>query len=181
MSKEDQVLTAVLKKSKATQDEEDGGFPPALKPIVHMDQSKIFVVQCDVKMSEENQILTAASKKRKVTQDEEDGGFPPCLKPIVTAHPPCKSRLLLSTVESKESDGVVDLDISGTSFGEEDNDGCETPKSEKHQIPKLLTCPPAPRKPRSTAKRKTGEFFYVSPDELNLLFNLLQAKKSQVR
>lgn len=36
----------------------------------------------------------------------------------------------------------------------EDEEDCRTPTSEENRIPAVLTCPPAPRKPRLALKRK---------------------------
>lgn len=82
-----------------------------------------------------------------MTQDEEDAGFPPALKRILSAHAPYKSRLMLSIVESNESNRMLDLAIIGTSIGKDDNDACDTPKLEGHQ----MTFSATPRKPRSTS------------------------------
>ncbi|KAI5648524.1 hypothetical protein M9H77_34529 [Catharanthus roseus] len=53
---------------------------------------------------------------------------------------------------------------------------CKTPKSPKHMIPKILSCPPAPRKPPrkvASCKRKLSElqfFDVVSRDEIDSFF-----------
>ncbi|GLJ43322.1 hypothetical protein SUGI_0899790 [Cryptomeria japonica] len=116
-----------------------------------------------------------AVQKRKAMEDTDDMGFLPTLKPIITDRHTSKARL------SYTQDSMADLNLTRTCFEDNehhnncnDNEGCETPKSEKHQIPKILSCPGAPRKPRPTVKKckRSEEFFYISPVELNLLFSL---------
>ena len=59
---------------------------------------------------------------------------------------------------------------------EEEEAECRTPTSEEHRIPKILDCPPAPRKPRrvSSCKRKLSpelQFFeIVNPEEVDAFF-----------
>jgi len=56
------------------------------------------------------------------------------------------------------------------------NNECRTPTSEEHRIPKILDCPPAPRKPRRvpSCKRKLSpevQFFeIVNPEEVDAFF-----------
>lgn len=155
-----------------------------------------------------NPISAGKRKASDVGLDSEDVGFPPQLKPIVTARPrrACRKERLLEfktadepaaaelNLPTEQSDvGVVGL-ILGTenvNVGvEEENltvgdEGCETPKSDEHRIPKILTCPPAPRKPRPTARRKTesaaqSRALFVNPSELNLFFGR-QSQNFQVR
>lgn len=145
--------------------------------------------------------------------DSEDIEFPPQLKPIVTARPCRKQRLSEfknaddpATADIKNSDEpaaaevILQVDVgtvepisaaedvkvtvaaNNLTVGDE---GCETPKSEEHRLPKILTCPPAPRKPRPTARRKTesaaqARALFVNPSELNLFFGL-KSKNFQVR
>ncbi|CAL1374147.1 unnamed protein product [Linum trigynum] len=72
---------------------------------------------------------------------------------------PCSS----SGGENHNSDRVVEKEITINSSSEE----CRTPKSAESKIPAILSCPPAPRKPKSrpiSCKRKLGlefEFFDV--------------------
>jgi len=151
-----------------------------------------------------------SSGKRKASDvglDSEDVGFPPQLKPIVTAGPRRAARnqrfLEFKTDEPAAGESIlpteqVDVWVVGLNLSTENVDvgveadnltdgdeGCETPKSEEHRIPKILTCPPAPRKPRPTARRKTqsaalSRALFVNPSELNLFFGL-PPKKFQVR
>ncbi|KAJ4837385.1 hypothetical protein Tsubulata_029282 [Turnera subulata] len=56
-----------------------------------------------------------------------------------------------------------------------DGDGCRTPTSEEHKIPAILSCPPAPRKPRRgvSCKRKLSEFDFfeiVKREEVDRFF-----------
>ncbi|KAK9673644.1 hypothetical protein RND81_12G181000 [Saponaria officinalis] len=47
-------------------------------------------------------------------------------------------------------------------------DGCSTPKSEKYKIPAIVTCPPAPKKPKVSSSNcflhKRPITFFVHPD-----------------
>ncbi|KAH9297262.1 hypothetical protein KI387_028944, partial [Taxus chinensis] len=89
-----------------------------------------------------DRICAATGKKRKAAEDDEEPmalGFPPAFNPIISDRPASKPRLLLLC-------NVHDL---------ENNEGCETPKSEEHQIPKNLSCPAAPRKPTPTPREKS--------------------------
>ncbi|KAI6669241.1 hypothetical protein NL676_004126 [Syzygium grande] len=59
---------------------------------------------------------------------------------------------------------------------------CRTPTSEKHRIPAVLRCPPAPKKPRfsrsSSCKRKLSEldfFDIVNRHEVDAFFELATA------
>lgn len=122
------------------------------------------------------------------------------LKPIVTVRPcpPGCNQRFLDVKADKPADvevagesvlpaelvdvGAVGLILATKDVGVDANnltggdEGCETPKSEENRIPKLLTCPQAPRKPRPTARRKTKpdaavrRALFVNPSELNLLF-----------
>jgi len=143
-----------------------------------------------------DRISAAKRKASDVDLDSEDVVFfPHKLKPIVTARPACNQRILkLKAGKPSETESAVDsvlpteqvnvdvavvklisptIDSNNLSDG---NDGCETPKSEEHRIPKILTCPPAPRKPRPTARRRTQSAakvrraLFVNPSDLDLLF-----------
>ncbi|KAF8039137.1 hypothetical protein BT93_B1626 [Corymbia citriodora subsp. variegata] len=60
-------------------------------------------------------------------------------------------------------------------------DSCRTPTSEKHRIPAVLRCPPAPMKPRffrSSCRRKLSEldfFDVVNRGEVDAFFKLATA------
>eukprot|EP01018_Ginkgo_biloba_P039887 Gb_15487 [translate_table: standard] len=145
--------------------------------------------------------------KRKAAQEEiinsfddddnEDQGLdfrPPALRPIVTASKAAKicSSAELSHKKLCYIDFVLDCSHDDQeaqkAYGEEwvSTASCETPKSEEHKIPEILCCPPPPRKPKATAKRKAsvqGAGFFV-PCDLNLLFlphRRQEPKKFQVR
>uniref|UniRef100_A0A9I9D8H1 Uncharacterized protein n=1 Tax=Cucumis melo TaxID=3656 RepID=A0A9I9D8H1_CUCME len=58
-------------------------------------------------------------------------------------------------------------------FGDECSDGgCSTPKAERHRIPEILTCPPAPKKPRavSDCSFRRSPIAFFAPPELELFF-----------
>lgn len=57
----------------------------------------------------------------------------------------------------------------------DEEDCCRTPTSKEHRIPKILDCPPAPRKPKRapTCKRKLSElqfFEIVNREEVDSFF-----------
>ncbi|XP_010032122.2 cyclin-dependent protein kinase inhibitor SMR3 [Eucalyptus grandis] len=62
-----------------------------------------------------------------------------------------------------------------------DDESCRTPRSEKHRIPAVLCCPPAPKKPRfshSSCKRKLSEldfFDVVNHRKVDAFFELAAA------
>ncbi|KAM7532328.1 hypothetical protein LguiB_035738 [Lonicera macranthoides] len=61
---------------------------------------------------------------------------------------------------------------SATIQTEADSDECHTPKSPKNMIPKILNCPPPPRKQRPVAscKRKLEFFETVAREEVESFF-----------
>lgn len=128
-----------------------------------------------IKMSTE-EISAEGTRKRKAVY--EDVGFPPSLKPINT-------RRLSSCTDNKDLKPDLDKNIASNCIDVGEDEGCETPKSEEHQIPKVLSCPRAPKKPRATAtRRKSENFFHISSRDLNLLFgdpSQPKRKKFQVR
>ncbi|KAM4094406.1 hypothetical protein ACB094_06G193000 [Castanea mollissima] len=74
---------------------------------------------------------------------------------------------------------VETQDIKKINVEEEDNkeeeDCCRTPTSKEHRIPKILDCPPAPRKPKRapTCKRKLSDlqfFEIVNREEVDSFF-----------
>jgi hypothetical protein len=151
-----------------------------------------------------DQISGEKRKASDVDLDSEDIRFlRQKLKPIVTARPrrpACNQRFLdIKADKPADDEAAVDLVLpteqvdGGVGLNgdvgvdannlTDDDEGCKTPKSEEHRIPKILICPPAPRKPRPTfARRKTESAaklrraLFVNPSELNLLFGL-QPKK----
>ncbi|XP_022944116.1 cyclin-dependent protein kinase inhibitor SMR13 [Cucurbita moschata] len=50
--------------------------------------------------------------------------------------------------------------------------GCSTPKAERFRIPDILTCPPAPKKPRpsSDCSLRRSPIAFFAPPELELFF-----------
>ncbi|KAL2940794.1 Cyclin-dependent protein kinase inhibitor SMR9 [Bienertia sinuspersici] len=60
-----------------------------------------------------------------------------------------------------------DDNFSSSSIINSSNDVCSTPKSEKYKIPEIMTCPPAPKKPKTNnclfQKRRSISFF-AHPD-----------------
>ncbi|XP_059458588.1 cyclin-dependent protein kinase inhibitor SMR1-like [Corylus avellana] len=93
-----------------------------------------------------------------------------------------KFRLLTvktrTTAQAASKDAAED-DIGGGGVVEPrkmEEAECQTPTSEEHRIPKILDCPPAPRKPRRvpSCKRKLspGQQFFeiVNPEEVDAFF-----------
>eukprot|EP01018_Ginkgo_biloba_P001846 Gb_00127 [translate_table: standard] len=114
--------------------------------------------------------------KRKADEflDIGDVGFP-SLRPIVTAQPTARTKLICTQEQTHENvvqDIVLKTHDKVMNEANENTEGCETPKSEEHKIPEILECPPAPKKPRPTPKRKSagppGGFFV--PPGLDLVF-----------
>ena len=147
-----------------------------------------------------------SSAKRKASEacldSEEVGFFPHKLKPIFTARPrqPESNQRLLEIKADKPADAeatvnlilpteqvdvgdvglvlstknvYVGTDSSNLTDGDE---GCKTPKSEEHRIPKILTCPRAPRKPRPMPRKRTQSSaalcraLFVDPTQYNFYF-----------
>lgn len=166
----DRISSEKRKASDGGIDSEDIEFPPQLKPI-----------------------LTAWPRRpcRKQRLLEFKNAGEPAAAEFKNADAPAAAGVILPAeqvdVETVEqilaAENVnVGVDADNLNAGDE---GCETPKSEEHRIPKILTCPPAPRKPRPTARRKTesaaqARALFVNPSELNLFFGL-QSKNFQVR
>ncbi|PIN04778.1 hypothetical protein CDL12_22691 [Handroanthus impetiginosus] len=90
-------------------------------------------------------------------------------------------ELSLPVIKTATNSQISDNIISNVK--EEDQD-CHTPKSPRYMIPAILTCPPAPRKPRrramgpTTRKRKLlceMEFFeIVNRDEVEAFFTRVE-------
>ncbi|CAK9159636.1 unnamed protein product [Ilex paraguariensis] len=84
-----------------------------------------------------------------------------------------KIRLPATKITSSQSSDITDdnsglIPVRNDSIGDEEE--CQTPKSPRHMIPKILSCPPAPMKPRPVAscKRKpceTLQFFEIVASE----------------
>lgn len=91
------------------------------------------------------------------------------------------SKIRLLTVKTRmitQSSNDVGEDVGGKVVVVEpqqnedngNNEECRTPTSEENKIPKILVCPPAPRKPRirvPSCKRKLSElqFFEIANGE----------------
>jgi len=83
---------------------------------------------------------------------------------------------------------TINLDFSKKCMDSSVDNGeeveCHTPKSEEHKIPPVLSCPPAPLKPKSNLiKRKLPaspleEFYILSDSDLHWLFGSDLAKIS---
>ena len=84
---------------------------------------------------------------------------------------------LMSTINATDSDPLRKCVDSLVDNAEEEEE-CQTPKSEEHKIPPVLCCPPAPRKPKwIPAKRKLPAsplqgFYFPSNSDLQSLFGL---------
>ncbi|KAL3523528.1 hypothetical protein ACH5RR_016362 [Cinchona calisaya] len=90
---------------------------------------------------------------------------------------------------SQSSDITEDDDGSGINIQSEnstsngDEDECRTPKLAQNMIPKILSCPPAPKKPRrvalSSCKRKLSEFFeFLASEEVESFFQQFDVNSS---
>lgn len=105
----------------------------------------------------------------------------PILRPVRTT-PTSSSES--SCTAPKDLSLVKTLALDVTFTGEDEalskESGCETPKSKEHRIPEvdISFCPPAPRKPRATARRRRVQptsFFNTSDFE-----NFLSQHKVEV-
>lgn len=97
-------------------------------------------------------------------------------------HDLSKIRLLTvkttRTTAQASKDAAADHDIAGNDVEapEPQDNECRTPTSEEYRIPKILDCPPAPRKPRRapSCKRKLSPelhfFEIVNPEEVDAFF-----------
>ncbi|KAF5948044.1 hypothetical protein HYC85_014001 [Camellia sinensis] len=100
------------------------------------------------------------------------------------------AQLRLPTIRIKPSADEIPT-IQTPKSGSNSNSGddeCRTPTSPEHKIPAMLSCPPAPKKPRRTEhyKRKLCElqFFEIVgisslSQDLNKLFGDLKARVSE--
>uniref|UniRef100_A0A2P2II39 Cyclin-dependent protein kinase inhibitor SMR1-like n=1 Tax=Rhizophora mucronata TaxID=61149 RepID=A0A2P2II39_RHIMU len=61
------------------------------------------------------------------------------------------------SVADEEDNNAIRRETSAAAAADDDN--CKTPTSEEQKIPAILSCPPAPRKPRMavSCKRKLSE------------------------
>eukprot|EP01018_Ginkgo_biloba_P021363 Gb_34662 [translate_table: standard] len=107
----------------------------------------------------------------------------PALPTIVTARP---ASNLESTDHIDRGIESVDNKVCDSELQIEDEECCQTPKSEEYQIPNIICCPPAPRKPTSsTPTSRKPQFspqlgiFVPSDLDLDLLFNSKPARSRQ--
>eukprot|EP00246_Nothoceros_aenigmaticus_P010142 TRINITY_DN26475_c0_g1_i1.p1 TRINITY_DN26475_c0_g1~~TRINITY_DN26475_c0_g1_i1.p1 ORF type:complete len:147 (-),score=15.18 TRINITY_DN26475_c0_g1_i1:937-1377(-) len=60
------------------------------------------------------------------------------------------------------------------------NEGCETPKGKQYRLPNVLSCPPAPRKPRIKSRRKVAmvgdNFFTPDYSAIDDFFTSMESK-----
>ncbi|KAK6790375.1 hypothetical protein RDI58_014175 [Solanum bulbocastanum] len=78
-----------------------------------------------------------------------------------------------------------------TCFNDDEDDqyiNCQTPKSSQYLIPKILSCPPAPKKPKrvsscSSCKRKLiDEFnFFDEQEEIESFFRFVDVNSTKKR
>ncbi|KAF8395848.1 hypothetical protein HHK36_019802 [Tetracentron sinense] len=75
------------------------------------------------------------------------------------------SSIKLLKIDGKDDSGV---DMS--------TDGCSTPKGQRFRIPKILPCPPAPKKRRvaSNCSSKRSPIAFFAPPDLELFFFALR-------
>ncbi|KDP45062.1 hypothetical protein JCGZ_01562 [Jatropha curcas] len=81
----------------------------------------------------------------------------------------------VETLQSCSGSDDVEIRRENGNRDSDCDDGCRTPTSEEHKIPAVLSCPPAPRKPRRmpSCKRKLSEFDFfqiVKSQEVESLF-----------
>lgn len=63
----------------------------------------------------------------------------------------------------------------------DDEEKCQTPKSPQYLIPKIINCPPAPKKTKSipSCKRKLLDYFeIVKGDEIDSFFKLVDVNSN---
>ncbi|CAI9773026.1 unnamed protein product [Fraxinus pennsylvanica] len=88
-------------------------------------------------------------------------------------------EIRLPTIKINSSQSSDDQNCpKQTSINDQD---CHTPKSPQHMIPKILSCPPAPKKPTRvpSCKRKLSElqfFEVVSREEVESFFRIAEAQ-----
>ncbi|KAL2533887.1 cyclin-dependent protein kinase inhibitor SMR1 [Abeliophyllum distichum] len=74
------------------------------------------------------------------------------------------------TDDDHDESGIIQSRING----EDSEEYCQTPKSRECMIAKVLSCPPAPRKPKPSCKRKL-HYEMVSREETESLFRMFEA------
>lgn len=156
---------------------ENVGFPPKLKPVVTARPCR---PACNDRVLELKADATA-----DIEGEVEFVVLPTEHVDAATLGSYLSTENVDAAVDSKklmEGDEGCETSKSEEHRLTDEDEGCETPKSEEHRIPKILACPPAPRKPRPTARRKTesvaalSRALFVDSSDFNLLF-FLQPKK----
>lgn len=117
------------------------------------------------------------SNERKADNSFDiEGMVFPLLKPILTTQAPSRTELLCPRQQQKDDFLQNIVEVNTAEKLGDDQDGCKTPTSEEYKIPKVLECPPAPRKPRPEQKRKTATlpkgFFFEFPPDMESAFLL---------
>jgi len=89
--------------------------------------------------------------------------------PRIQVRPAIKIETLQSCIATDGNKAIIQQENSET------DDDCQTPKSEEHKIPAVLSCPPAPRKAKRniSCKRKLTEidfFEIVNGEEVDSFF-----------
>ena len=74
-------------------------------------------------------------------------------KPALAARTAAES-ILVSTTNFGDSGKCLDSLVDNA-----EEEECQTPKSEAHKIPPVLSCPPAPRKPKSFPVKRKLHYF----------------------
>ncbi|GAA0177368.1 hypothetical protein Leryth_007497 [Lithospermum erythrorhizon] len=89
-----------------------------------------------------------------------------------------KVESLSETISNKDDNVFGTIQTRKASLDDEKD--CHTPTSPKHMIPKIVSCPPAPRKPTSlpSCKRKLDFFEATKKDEINTFFKVAEAINS---
>ncbi|KAG5237817.1 cyclin-dependent protein kinase inhibitor SMR [Salix suchowensis] len=88
--------------------------------------------------------------------------------PFIQVRPATKIGTVQSCSDADDNKAIIQRENSET-------DDCQTPKSEEHRIPAVLSCPPAPRKAKRivSCKRRLREidfFETVNRDEVDSFF-----------
>ncbi|KAG9136604.1 hypothetical protein Leryth_020270 [Lithospermum erythrorhizon] len=76
---------------------------------------------------------------------------------------------------SDVADDDVGVAIQSKNGSRNDGKECHTPRSPQHMIPKILSCPPAPKKPRRAApscKRQLQFFEITAREEMESFFRM---------
>ncbi|KAL2525919.1 Uncharacterized protein Adt_10973 [Abeliophyllum distichum] len=89
-------------------------------------------------------------------------------------------RLPIIKINSSQSSDITDHDQNCTNQTSINDEDCHTPKSPQHMIPKIVSCPPAPKKTTRvpSCKRKLSElqfFEVVSREEIESFFRIVEA------